>query len=145
LDDFMDYLVYVEHNAENLQFYLWYQDYVHRWNALSENERNLSPRWLSDQDVPGLKRERVSRREGSLPSPPISPYAKSRLLPGGWDANGISFFDDSDAQSLGPDTPSMTTFFRGSLVPNNTEAFAQAALKWQPCTLFPLPKTSNPS
>ena len=39
----MDYLVYIAHDAENLQFYLWYRDYVKRFNRLRENEKALSP------------------------------------------------------------------------------------------------------
>ncbi|KAF8540228.1 hypothetical protein BDD12DRAFT_43044 [Trichophaea hybrida] len=43
--DFMNYLLYVEHCAENLQFYLWYRDYVERFEKLPELERNLSPEY----------------------------------------------------------------------------------------------------
>lgn len=39
----MQYLLYVEHAAENLQFYLWLRDYTERFNALTENEKALSP------------------------------------------------------------------------------------------------------
>lgn len=39
----MDYLVYIEHGAENLQFYLWYQDYCKRWGQLSRAQQALSP------------------------------------------------------------------------------------------------------
>ena len=39
----MDYLVYIAHDAENLQFYLWYRDYTKRFNALNKNSRELSP------------------------------------------------------------------------------------------------------
>lgn len=45
----MDYLVYIEHNAENLQFYLWYCDYVKRFNNLPEHEMKLAPEWTSEQ------------------------------------------------------------------------------------------------
>lgn len=44
----MDYLVYVEHNAENLQFFLWYRSYVRRFEALSEQEKVLSPEWIPE-------------------------------------------------------------------------------------------------
>lgn len=47
----MDYLVYVECNAENLQFYLWLRDYTRRFNELPEHERRLSPEW-TDEDPP---------------------------------------------------------------------------------------------
>lgn len=45
----MDFLVYIEHDAENLQFYLWYRDYVKRWAQLPEREQALAPIWTSQQ------------------------------------------------------------------------------------------------
>ncbi|KAI5778682.1 hypothetical protein EDC01DRAFT_330530 [Geopyxis carbonaria] len=44
--DFMKYLIYIEHCAENLQFFLWYKDYVERFEKLSENEKALSPEFV---------------------------------------------------------------------------------------------------
>lgn len=44
--DFMRYLVYVEHCAENLQFYLWFKDYEKRFTELSKCERDLSPQYI---------------------------------------------------------------------------------------------------
>ncbi|KAM0276876.1 hypothetical protein ACHAQH_006294 [Verticillium albo-atrum] len=45
LSDFMDYLVFVEQNAEPLQFFLWYCGYVQSWTELNAHERALVPRW----------------------------------------------------------------------------------------------------
>lgn len=50
LSDFMDYMVYVAHDAENLQFYLWLRDYTARFNALRSEERALSPEWQVKDD-----------------------------------------------------------------------------------------------
>lgn len=47
--EFMDFLVYIEHDAENLQFYLWYRDYVKRWSELPEREQALAPVWTAEQ------------------------------------------------------------------------------------------------
>src|SRR5271170_2454738 len=44
----MEYVYHIEHNAENLQFFLWYRDYVKRFEALPENERALAPQWTID-------------------------------------------------------------------------------------------------
>lgn len=41
----MDYLLYVEHRAEDLQFFLWYYNYIPRWNALMPRQKLLSPVW----------------------------------------------------------------------------------------------------
>lgn len=45
----MNYLVYIEHSAENLQFYLWYRDFVKRFAALPPSERALAPEWVPDK------------------------------------------------------------------------------------------------
>ncbi|KAL1623004.1 hypothetical protein SLS56_008481 [Neofusicoccum ribis] len=49
LRDFMDYLVYVTHDAENLQFYLWLQDYTQRFNALKPERKALAPEWKEQE------------------------------------------------------------------------------------------------
>jgi len=55
LNDFMDYLVYVEHQAEDLQFYLWYSNYIPRWKALSSRQKGLSPAWEPGKAIKGPK------------------------------------------------------------------------------------------
>jgi hypothetical protein len=54
----MDFLVYISHDAENLQFFLWYRDYTKRFNALDEVERMFSPEWkpaLLSTHLPSLE------------------------------------------------------------------------------------------
>jgi hypothetical protein len=41
----LNYLKYHERAAENLQFFLWYQDYVRRFNDMPASERALAPEW----------------------------------------------------------------------------------------------------
>ncbi|EPE07396.1 regulator of g protein [Ophiostoma piceae UAMH 11346] len=43
LNGFMDYLYYVERRAENLQFFLWFCDYVERWSRLPSHQRQAAP------------------------------------------------------------------------------------------------------
>lgn len=45
LNDYMDYLFYVEQSAEPLQFFLWYCDYIQRWSNLLPRQKALSPIW----------------------------------------------------------------------------------------------------
>lgn len=45
----MDYTRYIEHDPENLQFYLWHRDYVKRFNDLPASERRLAPEWTTEQ------------------------------------------------------------------------------------------------
>lgn len=45
----MDFLRYIEYDAENLQFYLWYRDYCKRFAELPQHEQNLAPEWTTEQ------------------------------------------------------------------------------------------------
>ncbi|KAI0131063.1 hypothetical protein F4814DRAFT_437681 [Daldinia grandis] len=45
LDDFLNYLMCIERSAENLQFFLWYHNYVKKWAQLPRCERERSPVW----------------------------------------------------------------------------------------------------
>jgi hypothetical protein len=47
--EFMDFLMYIEHDAENLQFYMWYKDYVKRFFQTPEREQKLAPEWTTEQ------------------------------------------------------------------------------------------------
>lgn len=47
--EFMDFLQYIEHDAENLQFYLWYRAYLKRWATLPESDARLAPEWTPEQ------------------------------------------------------------------------------------------------
>ena len=44
LQDFLDYLTYVAHDAENLQFYLWMVDYFQRFRNAPTTEKMLAPK-----------------------------------------------------------------------------------------------------
>ena len=61
LKDFMEYLVYVAHDAENLQFYLWHQEYTKKFDALPEAVQCLSPRWENNMASPSLGRVGAGR------------------------------------------------------------------------------------
>ena len=47
----MNYLCYVSHDAENLQFYLWLADYYQRFQRASPSEKRLSPKWQADEPL----------------------------------------------------------------------------------------------
>lgn len=56
----MNYLLYVEHSAENLQFYMWHQNYVQRFNKAPESDRKLAPEWtaaMEDEMLAKLQKE----------------------------------------------------------------------------------------
>lgn len=64
--DFMNYLVYIERAAENLQFFLWYRDYTKRFTELPESERALAPPWVME------KAEADTAGHGNLKAPKVS-------------------------------------------------------------------------
>jgi hypothetical protein len=46
----MNYLIYVEHSAENLQFYLWHQDYLKRFKEANTSDIALAPEWTQAKE-----------------------------------------------------------------------------------------------
>jgi hypothetical protein len=63
--EFMDFLVYIEHDAENLQFYMWYKDYVKRFFQLPESEQVLAPEWTPEQaqaEKQALEKEKLPKK-----------------------------------------------------------------------------------
>jgi hypothetical protein len=89
LNDFVDYLQYVEHSAESLQFFLWYCDYVRRWSRLPPKEKALAPLWEPDQAVEpesrfitySHKRERSDRMNKILTILEMEPKEEDRPGP----------------------------------------------------------------
>ena len=60
----MNYLVYVEHAAENLQFYLWFKSYEKRFAEATSSEVVLSPEWtqaMEDEVVARVRKEQVDK------------------------------------------------------------------------------------
>jgi hypothetical protein len=137
----MDYLVYIEYNAENLQFFLWYKDYVKRFEALSEKEQALSKPWApaENNEVPDLVKKEEKTEKKKL----------RRTIPGtvredeaGYDISGAVVFSDDQEAAINPnarmslvkDNASTFSGFTGvTVVPSSSEAYTQAGFKWQPC------------
>lgn len=64
LRDFMNYLIYVEHAAENLQFYLWYKGYEKRFGEANTRDITLSPEWtqaMEDEAMGKVRREQAEK------------------------------------------------------------------------------------
>ncbi|KAL2209041.1 hypothetical protein CC79DRAFT_1341463 [Sarocladium strictum] len=62
--DFMNYLVYIEHSAENLQFFLWFRDYEKRFRAADTRDLSLAPEWtqaMEDDAVAKMRRMNVEK------------------------------------------------------------------------------------
>lgn len=58
----MDFSKYIERNPENLQFYLWYRDYLKRFENLPESERSLAPEWTPERAAAEAEAARLEEK-----------------------------------------------------------------------------------
>ncbi|KAI9643900.1 hypothetical protein NHQ30_007251 [Ciborinia camelliae] len=145
LSDFMDFLVYIEHDAENLQFYLWYKDYVRRFEALANHEKKLSPEWTPETtEPPNLAKD-----------PEKSGVRRLKSTIDMLDCNDMAGFDGDlksrdglpspvpsrgDSAIGSPKSPSVWSEGPGG---KSGEGLGQAGLKWQPFTIQPMREEVN--
>jgi len=145
LSDFMDYLMYVEQNAENLQFYLWYKDYVRRWETeVSKNDKVLSMEW--DHGVteapdlnkdPNIKAQKSDSRIGRFRKP-VKKESRTDLResPGSIDISGQNW-DFGSPGKVKPMThkigsESVTSFPTGQL----SSPSSNTGQSWKPCMYY---------
>lgn len=146
--DFMNYLVYVEHAAENLQFWLWYKDYAKRFNAAATADVGLAPVWtqsMQDDVVARIRKEYAEKRRPEPQAAKIFKGTDFEKQTG--EGNGSNPF------STPPHTPHKTSEDKSSVctaaksMPSSVQpthklqaasAFAAAGPK-QPCTCVPWP------
>lgn len=62
--DFMNYLIYIEHSAENLQFFLWHRDYLARFEFASTSDLVLAPEWTKEQQEDSFAKLQKEHRVG---------------------------------------------------------------------------------
>ena len=139
----MNYLLYVEHAAENLQFFLWIRDYIVRFSELPESLKILSP----PVDVEKLEVE--------PPKTPLTPKSASKntaiIFKGtDFDAPQVTTLEvscdsfESPLPSPAGEKPASitpwddgTTTLSGSRRTDTRQAvanaFESADVKWQPC------------
>ncbi|KAK4948961.1 hypothetical protein LTR10_012334 [Elasticomyces elasticus] len=144
--DFMNYLRYIEHSAENLQFFLWYRDYCARWANLPESEGALAPVWTLEQaeaevagNQPRTKRldpqvaavlrgtdfaDGAAKRTADKTDPFVTPNKTSE--------EGRDPMSDY-ASSMGDETQASSTMHHSVA----GQAFDDAGMKWKPFTLQP--------
>jgi hypothetical protein len=58
----MDFSKYIERNPENLQFYLWYRDYLKRFENLPDGERSLAPEWTVERAAAEAETARLEEK-----------------------------------------------------------------------------------
>ncbi|KAH9895526.1 hypothetical protein F4778DRAFT_276177 [Xylariomycetidae sp. FL2044] len=147
--DFMNYLMYIEHAAENLQFFLWYRDYVTRFAEASASERVLAPEWtqeMEDETAAKIQRSAADKMKNPTAGSAADifkgtdfekpadfqsaenkdPFGTPPLTPG----------DERDVRSIS--SGSQVATGRG----NNKDAFAAAGAR-QPFTIQPFRSEIN--
>ncbi|KAI1398584.1 hypothetical protein F4819DRAFT_489443 [Hypoxylon fuscum] len=140
--DFMNYLLYIEHAAENLQFFLWYQDYVKRFNDAFTSDTLLSPEWtqaMEDETAARIQKDTVERLKKEPKT--ITAIFKGTDFEKG--AAEIAVTEIMDPFPTPPATPSdddATSLLSGSQAPNYQiqaqDAFDAAGVT-QPFTIQP--------
>lgn len=145
----MNYLKYIERDAENLQFYLWFRDYKTRFANLPDSEKSLSPEWRNDlphTDTAGYRSNIPSKRMtpettevmkafdeeyGNKKLEEVNPFNGSRE----------STATNHDATSTDTRAQSTTISTESGFSQKAQQAFEEAGLKWQPCLSSPNPFT----
>lgn len=61
----MNFLLYIEHSAENLQFYLWHRSYTERFRGTAQPDMKLAPEWTQEQQDETFAKLHRERREGA--------------------------------------------------------------------------------
>lgn len=159
----MNYLKYIEHAAENLQFFMWHRAYVQKFEALPAQEKSLSPEWtLSKIESEALATQNVSRKMkisadtaaamrgtglDSTQTVAESEKANPFFTPPRTPSNEVkrqdasSMFSATESKSMGWESNEKST----SVSKRVEGAYDEAGLKWQPCEstrCFP-PDTTN--
>jgi len=147
----MNYLIYIEHAAENLQFFLWYRDYIKRFGELPDGERKLAPEWTVEQaeaDAQALATQNYTNStkpvsaetaavfKGTDFAPPMSsvtemkgnPFSTPPLTP----LKERESFAQSD-YGWSDNASSVNGSYKSSYKKQAAGAFEAADLKLQPC------------
>jgi hypothetical protein len=136
----MNFLKYIELSAENLQFFLWYRDYVKRFNALPESERVLSPEWTGEKSAearPGT----VSYNADAVAMLKGTDFANEGKVADSEKGGSNPFFtpprtptsvEPTRDYSLDSCQESMTTTGKVDHAQRAAGAFDNAGLKWKP-------------
>ncbi|KAI9774436.1 MAG: hypothetical protein M1835_006046 [Candelina submexicana] len=149
--DFMNYLIYIEHSAENLQFFLWYRDYAERFAILPAREKALAPEWTISQaeaevlaaQTHGVGQKKLSPETAAIfkgtdfaPGPKVTvsehagnPFNTPPMTP---TTEAASLFSSEQG-----DGKSTLTGSNASHITKAAGAFENADLKWQPFTVQP--------
>ncbi|KAK6860042.1 hypothetical protein PG995_003678 [Apiospora arundinis] len=143
--DFMNYLVYIEHAAENLQFFLWHRDYVKRFQEASTSDIALAPEWTQQMEDDVAAKLQKDAAEKLKREPEAAQIFKGTDFEKGAEAA----IESKDPFSTPPRTPGdgddTSTVFSGSQATTtyrSQTAFAAAGAK-QPFSIQPFREEIN--
>lgn len=151
----MNYLKYIEHSAENLQFYLWYRDYSERWERLQNSDKALAPVWtttLAESEMnassPMRPKKMPAQITEMLKNTDFEDRPKAntdRIDPFNTPPKADSF-DEKDEKrdfasdygsSMGDDKTLLSSTASGHRTVAD-QAFDDAGMKWKPCMPPPI-------
>lgn len=95
----MEYLLYVEHNAELLQFYLWYCGYIQRWTGLWPQQKALSPPWTTGKHQDDQRLKLLLQSHQRKHSDKLIQVLKIMETRTSTDGIGLAISDESDAST----------------------------------------------
>jgi hypothetical protein len=134
----MNYLIYIEHAAENLQFFLWYRDYSKRFGEAKSSDIALAPEWtqaMEDDTAGKIKKDIFEKRKGE-------PEAAEIFRGTDFEKTGGALIENKDPFSTPPrtagtgETPSILSgSHTGTYRSQAQVAFTDADVK-QPCKLW---------
>lgn len=134
----MNYLIYIEHSAENLQFFLWYRDYAKRFAEAETADLALAPEWTQDMEDECIVRLQKEGAEKMRREPAAAAMFKGT----DFEKNADAPIGRNDPFSTPPRTPMSHDDSFSTMRPSSSpmtnyrtqarEAFAAAGAK-QPC------------
>ncbi|TGJ78430.1 hypothetical protein E0Z10_g10327 [Xylaria hypoxylon] len=142
--DFMNYLIYIEHAAENLQFHLWYRDYVKRFDAAPASEIALSPEWTQTMEEDTIAK---IQKDAADKAKKVSPIAREIFRGTDFEKAPEIRVESRDPFSTPPrsssgDSVSLSGSQATTYVSQEGDAFFAAGVK-QPFTIQPFRSEIN--
>ena len=135
----MNYLLYIERAAENLQFYLWFRGYLKRFQDLPANEKSLSPPWGPERGDPPALGQRGPRPRQAPPGTAAEIFKGTDFDPSAYSEKGpvteVNPFEDdwSSAKLRDDETATLQSSIRTDVKKSVAQAFEAADVKLQPC------------
>lgn len=143
----MNYLIYIEHAAENLQFFLWFRDYSKRFSEMPQAQRTLAPEWTAEQaeaEIQVMVKKNISPETAAVFKG--TDFASTKVTVNEFGGNpfntpprtplGDTVKDDPakpQSEYGWSDDVSTLKSSKKSFMNTTAGAFEGADLKWQPC------------